>query len=229
MSDNSWMKEEIKISYEKIFEHIVKNPVLVETFNGNKIGEIAFSTIYSMYSELNEESPYSKNIMKTNEIIYLHGDATYPERAAKNGKKYILHVCNDIGGWGKGFVLAISKRWDLPKKEYKKLFSNGSTAELGKNQMVQVDDDITVVNMIAQHGIYPQKLSNGAVIQPIRYEALEKCLMSFADDIKEENGVSVHMPMIGSGLAGGDWNKIEDIINRTLVSNGIRTYVYIFN
>ncbi|MEV6001124.1 Appr-1-p processing protein, partial [Streptomyces griseomycini] len=27
------------------------------------------------------------------------------------GVKVIAHVCNDIGGWGKGFVLAVSRRW----------------------------------------------------------------------------------------------------------------------
>lgn len=42
------------------------------------------------------------------EINYLKGDATNPASA---GNKIIVHVCNDIGGWGKGFVMAISKRW----------------------------------------------------------------------------------------------------------------------
>lgn len=44
--------------------------------------------------------------MKT--IQYLKGDATNPQ---VEGNKIITHICNDIGGWGKGFVLAISKRW----------------------------------------------------------------------------------------------------------------------
>ena len=41
-------------------------------------------------------------------IEYLKGDATSP---VKEGNKIILHICNDIGGWGKGFVMAISKKW----------------------------------------------------------------------------------------------------------------------
>ena len=36
-------------------------------------------------------------------IQYLTGDATAP---TASGNKIIAHVCNDIGGWGKGFVLA---------------------------------------------------------------------------------------------------------------------------
>lgn len=42
-----------------------------------------------------------------NATTYLKGDATCPQA---KGVKIICHVCNDIGGWGKGFVLALSKR-----------------------------------------------------------------------------------------------------------------------
>jgi hypothetical protein len=41
------------------------------------------------------------------DIQYRIGDATAP---TTDGNKFIAHICNDIGGWGKGFVLAISKR-----------------------------------------------------------------------------------------------------------------------
>lgn len=39
-------------------------------------------------------------------INYLKGDATNPEIS---GNKIIAHICNDVGGWGKGFVVAVSK------------------------------------------------------------------------------------------------------------------------
>jgi O-acetyl-ADP-ribose deacetylase (regulator of RNase III) len=42
------------------------------------------------------------------EISYVKGDATSPQA---RGIKIIGHVCNDLGGWGKGFVLAVSRRW----------------------------------------------------------------------------------------------------------------------
>lgn len=38
-------------------------------------------------------------------INYIKGDATQP---IKDGNKIIVHICNDIGGWGKEFVTAIS-------------------------------------------------------------------------------------------------------------------------
>ena len=54
-------------------------------------------------------------------INYLEGDATQP---IGNGPKIIVHVCNDIGGWGKGFVVAISKRWKEPEAEYRRWYKD---------------------------------------------------------------------------------------------------------
>ena len=39
------------------------------------------------------------------EIHYTTGDATRP---ATDGRNIIAHICNDIGGWGKGFVGPLS-------------------------------------------------------------------------------------------------------------------------
>lgn len=139
-------------------------------------------------------------------ITTIKGDATYPEG---RGNKIIAHVCNDIGGWGRGFVLAISKRWEKPEKDYKQWFASGS-AKLGSIQLVEVEEYIFVVNMIAQSGIYPK-----SGLPPIRYESLRKCLseLNFVANLTQ---ATVHMPKIGAGLAGGDWDKIYKIIEEEL-------------
>jgi O-acetyl-ADP-ribose deacetylase (regulator of RNase III) len=54
--------------------------------------------------------------MSQTHITYLTGDATAP---VGTGTKIIAHVCNDIGRWGKGFVLVISKRWPEPEHAFK--------------------------------------------------------------------------------------------------------------
>lgn len=41
------------------------------------------------------------------QIKIITGDATRP---IEDDPKIIVQVCNEIGGWGAGFVLAISKR-----------------------------------------------------------------------------------------------------------------------
>ena len=46
------------------------------------------------------------------EIEYIKADATLPQ---SEGNIIITHICNDIGGWGKGFVLALSSDGKLLK------------------------------------------------------------------------------------------------------------------
>lgn len=156
--------------------------------------------------------------MKT--ITYLKGDATNPH---VEGYKIITHICNDMGGWGKGFVLAITKKWKEPESEYRGWFKNKENFHLGEIQIVQVEEGIWVCNMIGQH----KTITNSKGIAPIRYEAVEKCLEKLTD-VALTLKTSVHMPRIGCGLAGGKWEEIKQIIERTLLKNNVEVYVYDF-
>ena len=86
------------------------------------------------------------------EINYIKGDATVPQA---KGTKIIVHICNNIGGWGKGFVLAISKRWTEPEKKYREWYRNRARNdfELGAIQLIKVSENKYVGNMITQQGI----------------------------------------------------------------------------
>ena len=152
-------------------------------------------------------------------IQYKVGDGTDP---AADGNKIICHVCNDIGGWGKGFVVALSKRWRQPETAFRKWYRGRENNDfaLGAAQLVQVEPDLWVANIIGQHGLKP---AGGK--PPIRYEAIEAGLSKVAQEAKTLNA-SVHMPRIGCGLAGGKWEKVEPIIERTLCRNGIEVTVY---
>lgn len=152
-------------------------------------------------------------------ISYTTGDATSPGGA---GQRIITHICNDIGGWGKGFVLALSRKWKAPEESYRSWF-RGETEipfELGQVQFVQVEDKILVANLLAQHDIIPR-----SGIPPVRYDAVRQCLEKVAMKALILNA-SVHMPRIGCGLAGGKWEEIESIVSDTLVSQGIKVTVY---
>lgn len=151
-----------------------------------------------------------------NKINYIVGDATVPcEDGAE--QRLIIHVVNDIYKWGRGFVLAISKKWKDPEKYYKIWKEN---FKLGEIQIVKVEGNISVCNMIGQHGIYPK---NG--IPPVRYDAIKECLNKVAKYCKENNS-SVHAPRFGSDLAGGKWEEIEKLINEELISKDIPVYIY---
>ncbi len=153
-------------------------------------------------------------------ITYLKGDATAP---GTKGNKVIAHISNDIGGWGKGFVLAISKRWKEPEREYRAWYRSGEGFGLGEIQVVQVSPYLWVANMIGQRGT-----KTGSKGVPIRYEAVEKCLEKLSVEAKRLQA-SVHMPRIGCGLSGGKWGQIEPLIMKTLIANNVEVFIYDFN
>lgn len=149
-------------------------------------------------------------------IHYLTGDATRPQA---EGPAIIAHICNDKGLWGKGFVLALSKRWRAPRADFVAWFKDANAPEplaLGGVQLVQVEDALWVANMVAQHDIRSQ-----GGVPPIRYGALETCLHKLCR-LALEKGASVHMPRIGCGLAGGTWDRVEPM----LVNAGLEVFVY---
>jgi len=153
-------------------------------------------------------------------IIYLKGDATNPKA---EGNKIIVHICNDIGGWGKGFVMAVSKRWKLPEQSYRNWYRSKENFSLGAVQFVQVETDIWVANLIGQHKVNKDERGNA----PIRYEAV----LAGLDKIgvfAAENNATVHMPRIGCGLAGGTWDQIEPLLNSAIADRDILITVYDF-
>lgn len=152
------------------------------------------------------------------EILYIKEDATAP---IGSGVKVITHICNDIGGWGKGFVLALSKKWKMPEEAYRQWYKSQEEFTLGAVQFVNVENELYVANMIGQHGIY--KDCKG--LPPIRYDAVRQCLKEVAL-FTIAHKASVHMPRIGCGLAGGKWELMEQIIKEELITKEIAVTVY---
>ncbi|OIV35763.1 Appr-1-p processing protein [Mangrovactinospora gilvigrisea] len=155
----------------------------------------------------------------TGELTITAGDATCPLAA---GPKIVAHVCNDRGGWGKGFVLALSRRWPEPEKAFRRWHREraGNDFGLGAVQLVRVRPDTWVANMVGQHGVRP-----GSGGPPVRYEAIAACLATLATEALRL-GASVHMPRIGCGLAGGTWSRIEPLVAEHLVARGVWVTVY---
>lgn len=152
-------------------------------------------------------------------ITYVRGDATVP---SVKGVKLIAHVCNDIGGWGKGFVLALSRRWPEPEKAYRAWHRDRAHNDfgLGAAQFVQVERYVWVANLIGQRGI-----RTGSKGVPVRYEAIDAALGRLADQAAALDA-SVHMPRIGCGLAGGTWSRVEPLVTGRLASRDIAVTVY---
>lgn len=152
-------------------------------------------------------------------INYLIGDATRPSYP---GNKIIAHICNDIGGWGKGFVLALSKISPLPERAYRQWYAMREQNDfaLGAVQFVELAPDLVVANMIGQHGIRTKR-----GMPPIRYEAVETTLNIVGKEAFSSKA-SVHLPRIGCGLAGGEWHKIEPLIEKQICASEVEVFVY---
>ena len=167
-------------------------------------------------------------------IEYVTGDATRPPEGP--GAKIIAHVANDAGGWGRGFVTALSRRWTEPERAYREWYKQKHSTDfekttgkfgLGESQLVSVQGSmwiqntetsgsIHVLNMIAQEGF-------GASAEPrIRYPALALCLRHL-DRFARDLGATVHAPRIGCGLGGGEWPRVAALVER-LVSAPVFIY-----
>ncbi|WP_329320204.1 MULTISPECIES: macro domain-containing protein [unclassified Streptomyces] len=154
------------------------------------------------------------------EITYVRGDATVP---SAGGVRLIAHVCNDIGGWGRGFVLALSRRRPEPERAYRAGYRGRASNDfgLGAAQFVQVEPSLWVANLIGQRGIR----SRGEGV-PVRYEAIDTALGRLADRAAGLDASVHHMPRIGCGLAGGTWARVEPLVTGRLAARGIAVTVY---
>jgi len=166
-------------------------------------------------------------------ITYLKGDATSP---VGSGLKIIVHCCNNIGAWGAGFVTALSARWSEPEERYREWDYNdrqgipqNTPFGLGQIQFAPVADDLIVCNLIGQEGVglgFNKR-------PPIRYDAIDQGLSKLGQKALLLQGpdggcASVHMPRMGAGLAGGDWDVIEALVKSNLSKKGIEVFVYDF-
>jgi len=150
-------------------------------------------------------------------IKYTKGDATNP---IVQGNKIIVHVVNNLGKWGSGFVLAVSRHWPDVRKKYIDWHSSGKDFKLGEVLFVRVEPNIFIANMVGQNGI--RSASNPT---PVRYDAIESGLLK-VKDFAIANNASVHAPRFGAGLAGGKWKEIEKLINKCLCENNVPVTIY---
>jgi hypothetical protein len=201
-----------------------------------------------------------------NETTYQHGKPKYVvgnlfELIPNHGPEtqtppvVIPHICNDLGGWGSGFVVPLGKLYPEAEAAYRRWHSHrfDSSAgpwsnyfELGNVQIVICDtttipgvavtpgmsDSTTrkqaiVANMIAQHGTVTRPMDDDPNRPPVRYTALAACMSKVANYIAHlPQGTAIHAPKFGAGLAGGNWDLIEELIREEWLDRGIPVTIY---
>ena len=137
------------------------------------------------------------------------GNILEVENSPAPGVNFIVHGCNAQGVMGAGLALDIRNRWPEVYSTYRSVCKSAGTESadlLGKIVPVEVKPGLFILNAITQHnfGKGPTKY--------VSYRAISDAfdtVLGLANSLKAH----VHYPLIGAGLAGGDWSIISSIID----------------
>jgi O-acetyl-ADP-ribose deacetylase (regulator of RNase III) len=140
------------------------------------------------------------------------GDALSPREGI------IAHGCNSLGAMGAGFAKFVKMRYPAAFVAYKRQ-QREEGLTLGSVSFAQVGPKLWIANVITQDRIYGPK---GECLADL--DAIEEGMRKVAAKAREL-GLSVEMPMIGTGLAHGDWSKIEPRIQAGLAEVEARVWV----
>ena len=169
-----------------------------------------------------ENNMTTKNITTNSNITFFNKSNLFEaihnrvKSKDKGSTVMIPHICNNVGLFGGGFTAGISKYFPIVKENFYML---GTKTKLGHVQFVSAYKDkeygheIIFANMIAQNNT--KSLNNP---RPLNYIALAYCLnqvRQYASEYKRNNDlhdIELHCPKFGSGLAGGDWKFILQMI-----------------
>lgn len=142
-------------------------------------------------------------------IEYITGDLLLTD------VKHIIHGCNSKGVMGSGVAKAIRDKYPQAYRDYNDKYNNYGL-ELG-TIVVSVQDDGKVIHNAITQKDYGRD-SNRVYVSYWAIANVFRHIESWG--IKE-----IALPKIGSGLANGDWNVIEAIIENTLTKTKPIVYV----
>lgn len=151
-----------------------------------------------------------------------------------DGKKIIVHCCNDINSFGSGVAGNIAKKWPHVKKAYHDWITEPKISHyLGQIRLVVAEDnEVIVCNLIGQRDIGGFTIA-GKFIPAVRYEAIEEGFYRLLERVEKFNdrglNVSVHAPLLGTGLAMGSLDKIYEIAKNVFGDSNVEFTFYAFS
>ena len=133
--------------------------------------------------------------------------------AAKSGEiNVILHCCNCFHTMGAGVAKAIKEEWPGAFQADLKT-PRGDRSKMGSYSYHQ-QGELVIINLYAQYRY--SRLRK----QSLEYPPLRWALRSVAERLRawQEKGVDVRIgyPLLGCGLAGGNWDLVKEIIDEQL-------------
>lgn len=150
-----------------------------------------------------------------------------------NGASVLIpHVCNNTNVFGAGFAKSIADIYPEVKYNYHLLGKSFLQQNLGYVQYIDIksnkisENKIIIANMIAQNG-----LQNSKTHRPLNYGSLAVCMFRIKNYVKElrnhfpdMQNIEIHAPKFGSGLSGGNWNFISELISD--IWSDISVFIY---
>ncbi len=130
--------------------------------------------------------------------------------------RHLIQGCNSRGVMGSGVAKAIRDKYPQAYRDYRDVYNNNGL-NLG-DIVVSVQDDGTVIHNAITQKDYGRDSSKVYV----SYWAIAEVFRKIESwGIKE-----IAMPMLGAGLARGDWTVISAIIENTLINTKPIVYMY---
>lgn len=148
----------------------------------------------------------------------VHGDLI---KLTKEGNfDVIVHGNNCFCNMGAGIAVAMAKEFGCNSYKLEDPTTKGDINKLGqiefRNYNLPKKGRVAVVNAYTQY-------SPGIHLKPFDYEAMALCMRKINHLF---HGLRIGMPMIGAGLAGGDWERIKKIILDELDHVNVTVVIY---
>jgi O-acetyl-ADP-ribose deacetylase (regulator of RNase III) len=161
---------------------------------------------------------FSQSESKGESIRFVQGDVLEPRGA---GPTVICQLVNDQARvWGGGVAKLAGKKYPKAQKDFSLWITGIPRAKrLGEVHFAEANDSTVVASLVGQEGFGPSSTPR------IRYAALEHCFEKISE-FASKRAATVHMPRVGAGQAGGSWDTVEEIVQDTLVTDGISVTVY---
>lgn len=121
----------------------------------------------------------------------------------------IVHGCNCFNNMNAGIAGKIIRRWPVVA-DYDNLTVRGDPAKLGTIGFVPIGNSQWIINAYTQFGY-------GTHRRQVEYGAVRSCMTKIFQAYEGDEKFRIGFPLIGCGLAGGDWDVVSRIIEDELL------------
>ena len=123
---------------------------------------------------------------------------------------HIVHGCNAQGVMGSGVALAVKNKYPSAYRDYRSIYEEDGLT-LGDAYPYVPIAGLVIWNAITQDGY-------GLPTRNCSYDAIQTCFEKIDNAVTSYSVIpqEIHIPMIGAGLGGGNWEIIKTIIEQTV-------------